>query len=62
MIKKISNVSTTLIVNTYECFYYGDNQDISDCEINISKKYNIETCLFENFDLYGKKFENINYS
>ncbi len=45
MIKKISNVSTTLIVNTYESFYYGDNQDISDCEINISKKYNSENLL-----------------
>ena len=45
MIKKISNVSTTLIVNTYESFYYGDNQDISDCEINISKKYNSEKLL-----------------
>ena len=45
MIKKISNVSTTLIVNTYESFYYGDHQDISDCEINISKKYNLENLL-----------------
>ena len=39
MIKEISNVSNTLIVNIYECFYYGDNQSIIDCEQNISKKY-----------------------
>jgi S-adenosylmethionine/arginine decarboxylase-like enzyme len=40
MIKKISNVSTTLIVNTYDCFYYSDEQDIASCQNKISKKYN----------------------
>ena len=40
MIKKISNVSTTLIVNTYDGFYYSDDQDIASCQHKISKKYN----------------------
>jgi len=45
MIKEISNVSNTLIVNIYECFYYGDNQSIVDCQHNISKKYNSKNLL-----------------
>ena len=45
MIKKISNVSNTLIINIYECFYYGDNESIADCEKNISKKYNSRDLL-----------------
>ena len=43
--KEISNVSNTLIVNIYECFYYADNQNINHCEKNISKKYNSKNLL-----------------
>ena len=45
MMKEISNVSNTLIINIYECFYYGDNQSITDCKQNISKKYNSKNLL-----------------
>ena len=38
--KKISNVSTTLIVNSYECFYYTDKQNVLSCQNIISKRYN----------------------
>lgn len=44
MMKKISNVSTTLIVNLYECFHYDDN-DTTNCQNSISKKYNSEKLL-----------------
>ena len=44
MMKKISNVSTTLIVNLYECFHY-DDKDIVNCQNSISRKYNSEKLL-----------------
>jgi S-adenosylmethionine/arginine decarboxylase-like enzyme len=45
MIKKISNVSTTLIVNLYDSFYYSDDQGIASCQKQISKKYNSANLL-----------------
>ena len=45
MIKELSNVSNTLILNIYECFYYSDNQSIVDCERSITKKYNSKNLL-----------------
>ena len=43
--KKISNVSTTLIVNSYECFYYTDKQNVLSCQNIISKRYNSKILL-----------------
>ena len=45
MMKKISNVSTTLIVNSYECFYYTDSQNVLSCQNIISKIYNSKKLL-----------------
>ena len=45
MMKKISNVSTTLIVNSYECFYYTDSQNVMSCQNIISKRYNSKKLL-----------------
>ena len=39
MLKKISNVSSTLIVNCYEGFYFHDNNSRLELEQNILNKY-----------------------
>ena len=39
MLKKISNVSSTLIVNCYEGFYFHDNNFRFELEKNILNKY-----------------------
>ena len=45
MIKKISNVSSTLIINSYEGFFYEDKNDKKIINEDISKKYSKQNLL-----------------
>lgn len=45
MFKKISNVSRTLIINTFEGFYYKDSNSINDVSKIISKSYDTRRLL-----------------
>tara|TARA_B100001750_G_C15507118_1_gene601157 strand:+ start:425 stop:1165 length:741 start_codon:yes stop_codon:yes gene_type:complete len=41
MFKKISNVSRTLVINTFQGFYYGDDSKINNAIESLSKSYEV---------------------